>query len=155
MHCTKIGLGTCTMQWTRILHEQPGVRGVWRRWSKKAHTGTGWHLHATKDFSTVWISQEFIDVIKEMYFQLSFQRYVPWRYHLLCVGITEEIWHNRTKIQTGCSFGQFLVTDTRANMDGLLLTSWPCQSLLAIPLLPLYFHLHLFHSPVPFFGFSN
>ena len=23
-----------------------------------------------------------IDVIKEMYFQLSVQRYVPWRYHL-------------------------------------------------------------------------
>ena len=45
-----------------------------------------------------------------MYFQLSVQRYVPWRYHLLCVGITEEIWHNRTKIQTGRSFGQFLVT---------------------------------------------
>ena len=98
------------MQWTRILHEQPGVRGVWRRWSKKAHTGTGWHLHATKDFSTVWITQEFKDVIREMYFQLSVQRYVSWRYHLLCVEITEQIWHNRTKIQTGRSFGQFLVT---------------------------------------------
>ena len=45
-----------------------------------------------------------------MYFQLSVQRYVPWRYHLLCVEITEQIWHNRTKIQTGRSFGQFLVT---------------------------------------------
>ena len=66
---------------------------------------------------------QLFDVVREMYFQLSVQRYVPWRYHLLCVGVTEEIWHNRTKIQTGCSYGQFLVTDTRANMDGLLLTS--------------------------------
>ena len=69
-----------------------------------------------------------------MYFQLSVQRYVPWRYHLLCVEITEQIWHNRTKIQTGRSFGQFLVTRDQGKFgclaaDFLTLPISPCLPL--------------------------
>ena len=85
-----------------------------------------------------------------MYFQLSVQRYVPWRYHLLCVEITEQIWHNRTKIQTGRSFGQFLVTRDQGKFgclaaDFLTLPISPC-----LPSSSSLFPPSSFSQPLPF-----
>ena len=85
-----------------------------------------------------------------MYFQLSVQRYVPWRYHLLCVEITEQIWHNRTKIQTGRSFGQFLVTRDQGKFGCLAADFLTLPISLCHPSSSSLFPPSIFLQPLPF-----